>query len=367
MRNYTIIFVCVFVSILRSNAQSNYQQGYIITNEQDTINGWIDFRTDKMNGEICRFKSELSDNEQIFLPKQIFGYRFLQSGKFYISKSVIIEDNPKTAFLEYLIHGVMNLYFYVSNDSDIAGYYIFEDENNNIFTISKHVDKFITKSDGTTVLRKDNKYTTDLNFVFGDIKEISKKLPTAKFTHNTMIDFVKEYHYQICTTGEECIEFETLVDKNLLEFKFSVYVGNERGRYKNNHSGEKYTANALIIGGRVEIIIPRWHKSISALFDLSYARNEGIYNNNFSVSRFEIDFGSKYTYHKGILRPTIEAGIALAIEKYPSHFAYVWGEFAGAGINLKISKENHIFLLLNYLNTNNFKTDIWRVKAGYKF
>ncbi|MDR2293451.1 MAG: hypothetical protein LBE11_08280 [Prevotellaceae bacterium] len=323
MKKYTIIFILVFVSVLHSNAQNNYQRGYIITNEQDTINGWVDFRTDKMNGEICRFKLELSDNEQIFLPKQIFGYRFLQSGKFYISKTVLIENNPKTAFLEYLIHGIMNLYFYVSNDSDILGYYIFEDENNNIFTISKSVDKFITKSDGTTVLRKDNKYTTDLNFVFGDIKEISRKLPTAKFTHNTMIDFVKEYHDQLCTTGEECIEFETDIDKKPFEFKFSIYTGNERGSYTNDYSGEKHTASALIIGGRVEVIIPRWYKSISALFDFSYTKNEGIYNNNFSVSKFEIDFGGKYTSHKGILRPTIEAGIALAIEKYPSHFAYV--------------------------------------------
>ena len=37
-------------------AQRDYREGYIITNQQDTIYGWIDYRGDIRNAKICSFK-----------------------------------------------------------------------------------------------------------------------------------------------------------------------------------------------------------------------------------------------------------------------------------------------------------------------
>ncbi|MDR2652387.1 MAG: porin family protein, partial [Prevotellaceae bacterium] len=254
---------------------------------------------------------------------------------------------------------------YLSNDSNVIGYYIFEDENKAIFTISKQIDKIITKDDGGTVLRKDNKYTTDLNFVFGDIKEISRKLPTAKFTHNTMIDFVKEYHSQICKTEEECIEFETKTDDKNVLVKYSIYGG--YAWLNSKQTGTKNSSGAFTFGGRIELIIPRWNKSISFLLDLSYAKNKGIYDNNYSVSQIGIDVGGKYTYHKGSVRPAAEAGIALRIEKYPYNFSYAWCQFIGLGVDFLISNNKFISLILDYTISSPYHTNICTFKLGYKF
>jgi hypothetical protein len=236
-----------------------------------------------MNGEICRFKSDLLAVEQTFHPADIFGYCYTESGKFYVTKTITIDNLPRTIFIEYLIHGIMNLYFYKNDDKQIIGYYIFEDEDGKLLYITKQIDKQITREDylrdnGIMVLRKDLKYRTDLNFVFGDVAQIADKLPKADFNHKTMIDFTKTYHQLKCTTGEECIEFETKVDNKNVAFRFSVYGGYEWLKYKIYPTEKKSVTGAFVIGGRVEFIVPRWNKSISAILDLSYTKNTGIYD-----------------------------------------------------------------------------------------
>ena len=365
MRKITICIILFCVNIVSMHAQSNYEQGYIITNNQDTIYCLIDYRTDFMNGKICRFKINSSDKEQVYYPGDIAGFRYINSGKFYITKTISINNAPQTVFLEYLIQGMMNLYFYKDDDSDFIGYYIFEDENGTLYNISKQADKYVTKESGATILRKDNQYRADLNFVFGDIEQIATKLPKANFDHKAMIDFTKNYHNLKCTTNEDCIEFETKLDKKII-CKFSIYAGHQWFNYK-NYFDEKKVDKTFIVGGRVEFISPRWNKSISALLDLSYSKSTGLANSDYSSSKFAIDFGGKYTYHKGVLRPTAEAGIALFIEKYPHHGGYVWCGFLGFGADIEVANNKFIFILFDHMINSPILPNVWKFKVGYKF
>jgi hypothetical protein len=191
-----------------------------------------------------------------------------------------------------------------------------------------------------------------------------------------MIDIAKEYHNQVCTTGEECIEFETKVDNKKMKFKFGIYAGYEWISKTNNYRDVK--CDAFVVGGRIELSIPRWNKSLSTLLDLSYTRNIGDideYNYYFdypSISKFKFDYGFKYTYHKGIIRPTIEAGISVSLEFYPSPIGFshkLFSGFAGAGIDFKVRKDSYIFMLLNYSSTNVIFSGrkVLRFKIGYKF
>jgi hypothetical protein len=381
MKRLLILLVFSFSGYI-CHAQSNYVAGYIITNEHDTIHGLIDFRTDRMNAQICRFKSDLSAKEQSFHPVDILGFRYMESGKFYVSKTVDINNVAQTVFLEYLIHGIMNLYFYKDGDLNTVGYYIFEDENGKMQTITKHIDVFDNvqvgnKGSRVNVLKKDVKYKNRLNYMFGKIETVSAKIPKAEFAHKTMIDITKEYHKQVCTTGEECIEFETKVDNKKLKFKFGLYAGYDWiSREKYYPSTAKLSA--FVFGGRLEISVPRWNKSLSTFLDLSYTKNLGNsedYNYYFqyqTISKLKFDFGFKYTYHKGIVRPTVEAGISTTMDFYPSPAGMeteLWGGFIGAGMDFKVRKDSYVFVLLDYSKTRvllDGRTAL-RLKVGYKF
>lgn len=353
------------MSIISIHAQTNYEEGYIITNNQDTVHGLIDYRTDYMNGKICRFKTDSLSKEQVYYPDDIAGFRYLYSGKFYVSKTINIENIPRTVFLEYLIKGIINLYFYKDADFNMIGYYIFEDEDGKLHNISKHADKYVTKKSGELVLKKDAKYRTDLNFVFGDIEQIASKLQNANFDHKTMIGFTKNYHKLKCTTGEECITFETKDSKKNVIFKYLIYSGYECFTYTNFIS-EKKAVDALIIGSRIEFISPRWNKSVSALLDLSYSASVGSY----SFSKFEIDFGGKYTYQQGG-GLTAEAGMSLLMEKNPDIAAFRYCLFVGGGIEMDLGNKKFMSILAEYIPNFSDSTmslsDIWRIKFGFKF
>ena len=52
-------------------AQGNYVPGYVITNQQDTLVGWINLRTDKNNQKQCEFKPDLKSATKIYLPRSL--------------------------------------------------------------------------------------------------------------------------------------------------------------------------------------------------------------------------------------------------------------------------------------------------------
>ena len=93
---HILIFLILLISI-ESLAQSNFNKGYIITTELDTIYGEIDNSDYYSNSQYCDFK-DLKNTVIRFFPDKIFGYRFID-GKYYVSKEI----NGNKLFLEYLI------------------------------------------------------------------------------------------------------------------------------------------------------------------------------------------------------------------------------------------------------------------------
>lgn len=91
-------------------AQSNFQQGFIITLKNDTIYGLVDSRVDQKQALLCSFKKDRKAPVEKYKPGEIYGYRFL-NGKYYVSKQVKINGEDKMLFLEYVVNGIADLYF----------------------------------------------------------------------------------------------------------------------------------------------------------------------------------------------------------------------------------------------------------------
>lgn len=102
------------------SAQNNYSPGYIITLEQDTVHGLIDLRTDKMNARCCVFKQDTDVSPTAYYPGDIWGYRFEDEGKLYISHSIELKHDSvaNQLFFECLFQGMKNLYYYENDDNE---------------------------------------------------------------------------------------------------------------------------------------------------------------------------------------------------------------------------------------------------------
>jgi hypothetical protein len=103
-------------------AQSDFRPGYIVNNNGDTLTGLIDYKGNQANARKCIFKLSNDASEEKFTPDDIKAYRFIDS-KYYVSKKVMTEDSTETQlFLEYLIDGIVDIYYYLSPSGD--NYYV---------------------------------------------------------------------------------------------------------------------------------------------------------------------------------------------------------------------------------------------------
>ena len=201
MKTFTFLFLLFFVSQVYGH--SNFQRGFVITNEQDTLSGWIDFRSDALNMSVCNFKTEYGGEITTFLPGSIFGYRFYDIGRFYVSREIEIRGAPRTVFLEFVLQGMMNLFYYVDISSEFGKveFYFFEDENGRMVPITRRID-----DEGNRFrAREDLRNRRVIEYLFDEQETILQQAGNLRFNRRSMINIAREYHDLTCPIGEECV------------------------------------------------------------------------------------------------------------------------------------------------------------------
>jgi len=332
-------------------AQSNFKHGYVITNSNDTIAGLIDFRTDQINALACTFKRTETSPVETYFPGQIAGYRFTEEGKFYISREIVLNVvTLQWVFLEYLVQGMMNLYFYADKASNLD-YYIFEDQDGNLSYVTRRPDEII-KRGGKYFNQKDIQYKYEIVKLLDDLPELKEKASNIEFKQRAMISLVKDYHSLTCTTGEDCVVFEGKPDKNYWKFKFSAYAG----MYMFSPSTQ--LPNMPAVGVQMNVSASRFSKAVSAQFGVSIAYKEemewkrpwqsgGMVFSGTYPARYAgfLHIGAKYAHYKGRVRPFVEGGITNMLMFSPIELIY-WTFQVGTGLNFQVGSDSFIFLSL---------------------
>ncbi len=86
-KNLVLIFVLIIATVSGALSQPEIKEGYIISNDFDTVYGKIENNNYYKNGTYCGFQKAKTKSFYKYLPWMIYGYRFL-NGKFYITKQV---------------------------------------------------------------------------------------------------------------------------------------------------------------------------------------------------------------------------------------------------------------------------------------
>lgn len=371
----TLLLILLSFSAATVFAQSNFKQGYVITNQNDTIDGWIDFRTDHVNTERCRLKKVLEDVDTIYLPGEIKGYRFSEEGKFYVSDEIEVDGKMKKVFLEYLLQGIVSLYYY----PDV---YYLQDEKGEKHLISKGDDIEIQNADTKykTFRKEDTRYIGLLKHHLHQSFNVLKKADKIRYNAKDIVDLTKTYHDDVCTTGEECIIFKANTKKNV-KFNFSVYAGLQYNSFKLskerfNKVVDDITSLSPVVGVQLNLSAPRLNKYLSLQLDISLSGikssiypEEGICTNNAHI--YESDFavclsnktGLKYTFMQlsERIQPIIEGGVNLSrflssgnsdvIEYNDKTCA---GFYAGTGFDYRFKNGKAIIVRFTYDNNKTY-------------
>ncbi|MBN1186055.1 MAG: hypothetical protein JXB49_27485 [Bacteroidales bacterium] len=254
-KNISLLFFLVFHLI--SYSQSDFREGFVIKNNNDTLFGYIDYNANCF--ENCKFKSSVDSKAINYSASEIKEFRFKNS-KYFVSKDIEVETkynvnlritNPHqegvkndpytyveefdkasdngtmndslvkiTVFLDFLLKGAFDLYYYKDFNS-ISHYFIDNKTGKLVMLTSEDVDIYSSSGLALYYTKKNQTYKGQLKYLMQDYPQIYNEIQNTSFHHKDMVKLTKSYHNMTCDDNS-CIVFE----ENLLtKFKWGIYTG----------------------------------------------------------------------------------------------------------------------------------------------
>ena len=397
--------IIYFLGIGELFSQSNFRNGYIIKNDNDTIYGLIEYKGNNLSSKKCFFKKG-SDSEILkFSPDEIQAYRFID-GKYYVSKIVNTNEGKGKLFLEYLIHGAVDIYYY--RDDNLGEHYLIDKGYDRLIELKN--EKKEETINNSNFVKESKEYIGILKYTFIESPSICKKVENISLKHNSLIGIAKEYQDEVCP-DQKCIIYEKKLPKRKSVFGaiigFNVYTLSTKDKYTDDYYflRIKHSNNAVYpaVGFFYKISLPKLNEKLhfqneatiskrNLKFTSSYIDpvSNFDYIHNISLIQYAFNYTGviKYESLKGKLRPTFQAGFFenTSITKYKHNVEVKWesgetfynqeltdnpfpkfdlGLNLGMGVCCKFNNQREVFLDFQYQRQfgtvyygNNFKVNL---------
>ena len=327
-------------------AQVNLREGIVITLEGDTLHGSIDFRTDKLNAEQCYFIQDGQQDVVVYHPQEIAGYRFLDNGRYYVSKTVMDQKSgvEKTLFMEYILRGQVSLYRV--NDDD----YYLQNSDGELGLFHP-----IAPKQRTAERRRNLKWAL---YYTRDSKSTQRKLWDDCTDEDHITSTIYNYNQEVCPNGDcEVYQYRAKkrpkADRSLFP---KIMVGYEDGRVKERYIDylENYSVPVITVG--VDYFLKRLSKGLFVEANLSYRRYE---YSCLKLNDFTLFLGTGYQLKQCPLQPRLYLGYIPSVNRYKDgRVYYLYGKEkesvtrilghgfqVGTGVTCPLS---HGALLLNF-------------------
>ncbi|MFB6342895.1 outer membrane beta-barrel protein [Saccharicrinis sp. FJH62] len=206
-RLWLLISAFCLLSVFISNAQKDFYPGYIITLENDTVYGTINLGTSIQNSQKCIFRNTNSKKSQEIYPSDISVY-VIANQKHFISKEITLNEVTQKVFLEYLVDGIVDLYFIKADGNN---YYYVEKEGKMYLLSNDEVESY---PNGRLEIKPSQKYKGVLSFLFQDDPTSLKKSTLVPYSNKSLIRFTKDYHNRVCT-DYACIDYTKNTKPNI--------------------------------------------------------------------------------------------------------------------------------------------------------
>jgi hypothetical protein len=262
-----LLTLSALLILMCSYAQKNFLSGYIVTNQKDTLRGYIDYRNWKRNPGQIVFGKNNDQTGAAFGPNDIAA--FSVADEIYESATVEIEVSPtkisdlsyesefkiqeETAFLQSLVRGKKSLY-YLSNRAGIDNFYIHTGTKYELLLYKKYA-----KTENFTKHAIESKvYTGQLLNYLSDCPGIKSKIIMKRYLQKDLTNLF-EFYYK-CTNNTA--DFNKKADRMTVELTalagITITNLNISGRsYPYLTHGDFETAVSPTGGLSLNLVLPR--------------------------------------------------------------------------------------------------------------
>lgn len=291
-------------------AQPDFRSGYILTSEQDTLRGFIDFKSE----DICKYKSTSDAEVAIYRASQIESYGF-DGNRVFQSIGIPVEKGLlERGFAEVLILGKASLYrynrdFYLQVDSD---------KLNKLET-----KRNVKVRNGQTYSDYTYLYVGVLNYLLGDC------IPYVVDENNTSLNEKKLF--KLVVAYNQCKSADFTVFKEKKKFAKAT-LGIQAGLMSSqlSHSGNVSThpfpqfdtnSNEFLFGFSTEFSSPRTSEHVALFVDFNFTKfnyNELVIREarsytsqrrlDLGLKTIDIPIGFKWSVPMGNIRPYLKGG-----------------------------------------------------------
>jgi len=275
MKRKALLLILIFTYFI-SHAQDEYLPGFIIKNQQDTIYGELKVNPPITYSNQCEFR--LNGDVSTYLPADIIGYKF-SGGRFFVSKTIITDNEKKEYFLDYLIDGVVDVYFLADKEER---YFIDRGDGKLIELTSTEKEEYI---DGTKYIRNKKEYIGILKYVFAEDPKTSKNAESASLSQKSLISLAEDFHYAVCDENQKCIVYQKSDFKS--NFSFGPLVEN-RMLFLNTKSTSIPSMFVFLTGAKLKSVFT---PTVGLFLELNmsedgYGKGSMVYE--FSLSKVDI-------------------------------------------------------------------------------
>ena len=246
MKKISIVLYLVFLA--HGSVYSQFRPGYVITNDNDTISGEINFEGSVKNTDHCTFRQFSDSTEHIYKPGDIKAFRF-NEGKYFISYDLNIDGKIQKVFLEWLIKGRASILTY-SPPSLQSRFYILLD-NDSLYELKNSTGVVYRQGYSYEVNKKE--YIGALKYYFNDCPSLFPKINNVAYSEKSLINIAKQYHEKTCK-DESCIVYE---NKRRSLYSISPTVSYLRSQLLLRNGRPENTGVSKVMGIGLELIVNR--------------------------------------------------------------------------------------------------------------
>ena len=205
-----IIWSALYLLPMQMSAQVNPIEGYVITNEGDTIRGTINYLKDEENAKACQFMRAGEATYKTLSPSDISGYRLADEGIYYVSRVVKTDDVVQRLFAEFLIQGGVSLYRYALNGETYFGFA--DMEGKEAVVREDRLNEDLASYEEKLEARRGQ--VQQVGSVMSKDPTVAGRLWKMDLTSNALLKMVKRYDERYCTSDGDCVVFKSDTKKS---------------------------------------------------------------------------------------------------------------------------------------------------------